>query len=50
MALGERTYSELGLSGNSPFVRREVALKGYESPRAVWAISFEGLREFLKTR
>jgi adenylate cyclase len=48
VALGERTYSELHVSGDSPFVRREVELKGYESRRAVWAISFENLREFLK--
>ena len=48
VALGERTYSELHIAGDSPFVRREVELKGYESRRAVWAISFEDLREFLK--
>ncbi len=48
VALGERTYSELRLSGDSPFVRREVELKGYDSPRPVWAISFEDLHGFLK--
>jgi adenylate cyclase len=48
VALGERTYSELHIAGDSPFVRREVELKGYESPRTVWAISFEDLRAFLE--
>lgn len=48
VALGERTWTELHLSGDSPFVRREVELKGYESPRPVWAISFEDLHRFLK--
>ena len=47
VAVGERTYSELHVAGDSPFLRREVELKGYESPRTVWAISFEGLRAFL---
>jgi len=48
VALGERTYSELHVIGDSPFERREVALKGYESLRTVWAISFENLPGFLK--
>jgi adenylate cyclase len=48
VVLGERTYSELRVSGDSPFVRREVELKGYETRRAVWAISFEDLNRFLK--
>ena len=48
VALGERTYTELRIAGDSPFVRREVELKGYESPRTVWAISFEGLHGFLE--
>ena len=47
VALGDRTYSELHLAGDSPFVRRDIELKGYESPRPVWAISFEGLHGFL---
>jgi len=50
VVLGDRTYSELHVPGNSPFTRREVELKGYDSPRPVWAISFEGLRGFLQTR
>jgi adenylate cyclase len=50
VAVGERTYSELHVTGASPFVRREVTLKGYESLRTVWAISFEELQAFLKTR
>ena len=47
VALGERTHSELRLSGKSPFVRREVEMKGYDAPRPVWAISFEELQGFL---
>ena len=48
VALGERTYQELALSGQSAFVKREVALKGYEGPNSAWAISFEDLQEFLR--
>ena len=47
VVLGERTYSELRIAGDSPFARRELELKGYESRRTVWAISFEDLRGFL---
>jgi len=50
VVLGDRTYQELKLPETSPFVRREVDLKGYEAPSTAWAISFEGLREFLKSR
>jgi class 3 adenylate cyclase len=32
VALGERTFAELGLGPDSPFSRREVELKGYEGP------------------
>ena len=28
--------------------RREVELKGYEGPPTAWAISFQGLQEFLR--
>jgi len=48
VALGERSYQELALSGQSAFVKREVAWKGYEGPNCAWAISFEALRVFLK--
>jgi adenylate cyclase len=48
--LGDRTYRELDLPSLSPFVRREVELKGYEDLSTAWAISFEGLRDFLKAR
>jgi adenylate cyclase len=50
VAIGERTYEELGVPEVSPFLRREVNLKGYESPATAWAISFEGLRSFLQQR
>jgi adenylate cyclase len=46
-AIGERTFQELPVRGTSPFARREVALKGYESPSVAWAISFEHLRGYL---
>jgi adenylate cyclase len=49
VALGQRTFQELKLPQDSAFVRREVAMKGYDGPNATWAISFEGLREFLRT-
>src|SRR5437764_14324754 len=49
VALGERAYRELGLPEQSAFARREVEMKGYEGPNTAWAISFEGLREFLRT-
>ena len=47
VALGERSYQELALTGPSAFVKREVALKGYEGPNSAWAISFEDLQAFL---
>ena len=47
VALGERTFQELALPLASPFTRREVTLKGYESPSIAWAISFESLHQFL---
>jgi adenylate cyclase len=48
VAIGERSYNELGVSEDSPFLRREVALKGYESPATAWTVSFEELRAFLQ--
>ncbi len=50
VALGERTFQELALPLASPFTRREVTLKGYDAPSIAWAISFEGLHEFLRLR
>jgi len=47
VALGERSYQELAMIGPSAFVKREVALKGYEGPNSAWAISFEDLQAFL---
>jgi adenylate cyclase len=46
VALGERTYSEMRMP-TAPFERREVELKGYDSPSAAWATTFELLRDFL---
>lgn len=50
VALGQRSYEELGEPASDAFVRHEVSLKGYETPATAWAISFEGLRTFLETR
>lgn len=50
VALGERTFAELGLAPGSPFSRREVELKGYDGFSTAWGISFESLVEFLRTR
>lgn len=45
--LGERAFAELHLAAPDPFLRREVALKGYDRPAVAWATSFEHLAEFL---
>jgi adenylate cyclase len=50
VALGERTFAELALGAPSPFVRREVELKGYEALSIAWAISFVELQSFLEGR
>lgn len=47
VALGQRTFTELALPSSSPFVRREVELKGYEALSTAWAISFVDLQTFL---
>ena len=49
VAIGESTYERLAAPARGCFTRREVELKGYEGPSTAWAISFEGLREFLRT-
>lgn len=48
VAIGDATFRELHLANPAPFVRREVALKGYETLRTAWAISFDGLRGYLR--
>jgi len=48
VAIGDRTYNELALPPGSPFVRREVELKGYEALSTAWATSFDDLRLFLQ--
>lgn len=47
VVIGDATHRELGAAQSSPFVRREVVLKGYESPSTAWAASFDDLRRFL---
>jgi adenylate cyclase len=49
VALGEGTYEGLPTPARRLFVRREVELKGYEGSSIAWAISFEGLQEFLRS-
>ena len=49
VALGERTYHELAPRERTCFVRREVELKGYDGASIAWAISFEALREMLRS-
>ena len=49
VALGERTFQNLKLQKESAFVRHQVVLKGYDGPNTAWAISFDGLQEFLRT-
>ena len=48
VAVGERVYNELAVPARSRFVRREVALKGYEGSSIAWAISFEDLQELVQ--
>ena len=50
VALGDPTFRELKLTNQAPFVRREIALKGYETPSTAWAVSFAELRRFLAER
>ena len=50
VVVGDPTFRELGLLQPAPFVRREVALKGYEALSTAWAVSFEDLRRFLAER
>jgi adenylate cyclase len=47
VALGERSYLELGGAARAGFVRRHVDLKGYDNPSVAWAISFEALGELI---
>jgi adenylate cyclase len=47
VAIGERAYAALPECARNCFIRKEVALKGYDGERVVWAISFDGLREML---
>jgi adenylate cyclase len=47
VALGERSFTELKMANNCHFLRREVALKGYEALKVAWGISFEELEAFL---
>jgi adenylate cyclase len=49
VALGKRTHDELSVPARNCFVRREVELKGYDGASIAWAISFEALREMLRS-
>ena len=48
--MGDPTFRELGLAATAPFIRREIALKGYDSLSTAWGVSFQDLREFLAAR
>jgi len=48
IAIGEKTYEQLVEPARVGFARRQVELKGYEGPSTAWAISFQGLDEFLR--
>jgi adenylate cyclase len=45
--IGDPAFRRLGLAEPSPFVRHEVALKGYEELSTAWTVSFEDLRRFV---
>ncbi len=47
--IGDATFRELDLREPFAFERRELQLKGYESPSTAWSISFENLRRFIST-
>jgi len=48
VAIGEKAYEQIVSPAVSSFTRRQVELKGYDGPSTAWAISFEGLQEFLQ--
>ena len=48
IAIGEKTYEQLVSPALSSFTRKQVELKGYDGPSTAWAISFQGLQEFLR--
>jgi adenylate cyclase len=48
VAIGERAYAGLPAVVRSGFVRKEVALKGYDGETTAWAISFDGLHDILR--
>jgi len=48
IAIGGKTYEQLVSPALASFTRKQVDLKGYEGPSVAWAISFQGLQEFLK--
>jgi adenylate cyclase len=50
VAVGDPTFRELGLTTTAPFIRSEIALKGYEALSTAWGVSFRELREFLAAR
>jgi len=47
VAIGEKTFEHLAGRAGVSFTRRQVELKGYDGPSIAWAISFQGLQEFL---
>lgn len=47
MLIGDAAFRELAVREPSPFERRELELKGYESLSTAWSVSFEELRHFI---
>jgi adenylate cyclase len=47
VALGEGAFRAMGAPQVPPFRRREVHLKGYDTPSTAWAMSFEELQQYL---
>jgi adenylate cyclase len=48
VAIGEKTYEQLVSPALASFTRQRVELKGYDGPSIAWAISFDGLQQFLR--
>jgi adenylate cyclase len=48
VAIGEKSYMQIESPALTSFTRKQVELKGYDGPCTAWAITFEGLQDFLQ--
>jgi adenylate cyclase len=48
VAIGEKSYMQIESPALTSFTRKQVELKGYDGPCTAWAITFQGLQEFLQ--